>query len=59
MQDVLLAADLHGVPGIVAPLGAKNPVGLAGHHIEDFSFPLVPPLQAENNRNVRLQGRWD
>jgi len=46
------------VAGIIAPLGAKDPVRLPGHHIEDFSFSLVPPLKAENNRNVRLQRRW-
>jgi len=58
MEDVFLSADLDGVTGIVATLGAKDPVRLPGHHIKDFSFPLVPPLKAENNRNVRLQRRW-
>ena len=55
VQDVLLATNLHGVAGIVAPLGTKNPVRLPGHHIEDFSFPLIPPLEAEYDGDVGFQ----
>ena len=46
VQDVLLATNLHGVTGVVAALGTEDPVRLPCHHIEDFSFPFVPPLKA-------------
>ena len=55
MEHIFCPANLHGVAGIVATLGAENPVRLSGHDVEDFSFPLIPPLEAKHNRNVRLQ----
>ena len=55
MQDVLFAANLHGVTGIVAALGTEDPIGLPGHDIEDFSFSLIPPLKAEYDGDVGFQ----
>lgn len=55
MQDVLLSSDLHGVARIVSSLGAENPVRLPGHDIKDFPLPLIPPLEAEDQRGPGLQ----
>lgn len=46
MEDILLPADFHSVPGIVSPLGPEDPVGFSRHHIENFPFALVAPLKA-------------
>ena len=58
VQDIFLPSDFHGVPGVVAPLGTKYPVGLPGHDIKDFSLPFISPLETENHRDVELQGGY-
>ena len=55
MEDVFFPSNFHRVARIVASLRAEDPVGFAGHDIEDFTFSLIPPLEAKDNRNVRFQ----
>jgi hypothetical protein len=43
------------VTGIVATLGAKNPVRLPRHHIENLSFPFVSPLETQDDRDLGFQ----
>ena len=50
MQDVFLAADDDGVPGVVAALGAHDDVRLLGEHVDDFAFAFVAPLGADQDR---------
>ena len=55
MQDIFFTANFHGVAGVVAALGTKDPVRFPRHHIQDFSLSLIPPLQPENNRDFGFQ----
>lgn len=57
VKNIFFPTDLHGVAGIVPPLRAENPVGLPRHHVKNLAFPLIPPLEAENNGNAGFQGR--
>ena len=47
VEDVFLAADQDGMPGVVAALGADNDVRLVGQDIDDFAFAFVAPLGAD------------
>ena len=55
MEDVFFPSDFHRVSRIIASLRAEDPVSFPGHDIEDFSFPLIPPLETQDNRNVCSQ----
>ena len=46
MENVLLVADLDGVPGVVAALIADDNVGLLGQDVNDFAFAFIAPLGA-------------
>ena len=52
MQDGLLAIDHEGVAGVVSALMPNDEIGLAGEEIDNFAFPLVAPLRADD-RHVR------
>lgn len=49
LQFIDLAAVLHRVPGVVAPLRAHHDIGARGENIDDFSLALVAPLDADNH----------
>ena len=38
-----------GVPGVVPSLAADDHVRFGGEHIDDFPFPLIAPLRADQN----------
>lgn len=48
-QDILLTAEFQRVTGIGTALEAGHHFIAGRQHIHDFSFSLVPPLQAEDH----------
>ena len=49
VQDVLLVAHQHGVPGVVAALETHDHVALAGQQIDDLALALIAPLGAHHD----------
>src|SRR5262249_13555850 len=50
VEDILLAADVNGVAGVVAALSADNDVRLFSKDIDNFAFSFVAPLGTHQNR---------
>src|SRR5512144_2803763 len=48
VQDDLLIVDHQGVARIVPALEADHDVGVLGENVDDFSFSLVSPLDANS-----------
>ena len=48
MEFVDLSAAFDCVPGVIASLGTDYDVGTRGENINNFSFSLVSPLNADN-----------
>ena len=49
MQNVFRAAMNDGVAGVVAALAADDDVRLRGQDVDDFAFPFIAPLRADQN----------
>ena len=49
VQHEALAADFDGVAGVVAALGAHDPVGALGQDVDDLAFAFVAPLGADQD----------
>ena len=47
-QHELRAVDVHGVPGVVAALIARDDVEARCQQVDDFAFAFVAPLRAEH-----------
>src|ERR1041385_5859044 len=52
MQDVFFPAMNDGVTRVVPPLAPYDHVRFGGEHIDDFPFPLIAPLRAEEKADV-------
>jgi hypothetical protein len=46
-------ADLHGVPGVVPALVARDHVEAPGQQIDDLALALVAPLRARDHDDSR------
>ena len=47
VQDERLVGDVHGVPGIRAPLIAHYPVRALSENVDELAFAFVSPLGAD------------
>jgi hypothetical protein len=48
LQNELVAADAHGVAGVMAALKARHHVEAFAEQVDDFAFSFVAPLRAEH-----------
>src|SRR3954466_6739932 len=70
MEDELAAADVHGVPCVVASLVSRDERKLRGEEVNDFPLALISPLCAEHcdvhdrrpcyytGRRIDSRARW-
>ena len=51
VQDVLVAVEDDGMPGVVPALVTRHHVGLFGEQIDDLALPFISPLHSDDDKN--------